>query len=63
MRAVVYTGAGGNEVVRLEERPDPVPGSNDVLVRVRSRASTRRTSCSAKDATPHLPGARRTSPG
>jgi len=34
MRAVVYTGAGGNEVVRLEERPDPVPGSNDVLVRV-----------------------------
>ena len=34
MRAVVYTGAGGNEVVTLEERPDPVPGSEDVLVRV-----------------------------
>ena len=35
MKAVVFTGAGGNEVVRLEERPDPVPGDQDVLVRVR----------------------------
>jgi putative PIG3 family NAD(P)H quinone oxidoreductase len=32
---VVFTGAGGNEVVRLEERPDPVPGTEDALVRVR----------------------------
>jgi NADPH2:quinone reductase len=32
MRAVVYTGVGGNEVVRLEERPDPAPGSQEVLV-------------------------------
>jgi NADPH2:quinone reductase len=35
VRCVVFTGAGGNEVVRLEERPDPVPGTQDVLVRVR----------------------------
>ncbi len=35
MRAVVFTGAGGNEVVRLEERPDPEPGSQDVVVRAR----------------------------
>ncbi|MCC6224133.1 MAG: zinc-binding dehydrogenase [Thermoleophilia bacterium] len=35
MLAVVFTGAGGNEVVRVEERSDPVPGSEDVLVRVR----------------------------
>ena len=34
MRAVVFTGAGGNEVVSFEERPDPVPGTEDVLVRV-----------------------------
>ena len=34
MRAVVFTGTGGNEVVRLEERPDPTPGSEEVLVRV-----------------------------
>jgi putative PIG3 family NAD(P)H quinone oxidoreductase len=34
MRAVVFTGAGGNEVLRLEERPDPLPGPEDLLVRV-----------------------------
>ncbi len=34
MRAVVFTGAGGNEVVSLEERPDPQPGPEDVVVRV-----------------------------
>src|SRR3954466_5326551 len=35
MRAVVFTGAGGNEVIELVERPDPVPTGNDVRVRVR----------------------------
>ena len=35
MRAIVFAGAGGNEVVRVEERPDPVPGSEELLVRVR----------------------------
>jgi putative PIG3 family NAD(P)H quinone oxidoreductase len=34
VRAVVFTGAGGNEVVSVEERPNPEPGSEDVLVRV-----------------------------
>jgi len=32
MRAIVFTGAGGAEVMELEERPDPVPGSDEVLV-------------------------------
>ena len=32
MRAIVYTGAGGAEVMRLEQRPDPQPGSDEVLV-------------------------------
>ncbi len=32
MRAVIFTGAGGNEVVRLDERADPVPGTSEVLV-------------------------------
>ncbi len=34
MKAVVFTGAGGNEVVAVEERPDPTPGPEDVVVRV-----------------------------
>ena len=38
MRAVVFSGAGGNEVVRLEDRPDPVPTGDDVLVAVRYAA-------------------------
>ncbi len=35
MRAVAFTGAGGNEVVEVLERPDPDPGPEDVLVAVR----------------------------
>ena len=34
MRAVVFTGAGGNDGVSFEERPDPEPGPEDVVVRV-----------------------------
>jgi putative PIG3 family NAD(P)H quinone oxidoreductase len=34
VRAVVFTGAGGNEVVTLEARPDPSPGAEDVVVRI-----------------------------
>jgi NADPH:quinone reductase len=35
MRCVIFTGAGGNEVVELVDRPDPEPGTDEVLVRVR----------------------------
>ncbi|MBA2632053.1 MAG: zinc-binding dehydrogenase, partial [Chloroflexi bacterium] len=35
MRAVVFDGAGGNEVVQLVERPDPEPGPEDVVVAAR----------------------------
>src|SRR6188472_3167655 len=35
LKAIVFAGSGGNEVVRLEERPDPAPGAEDVVVRVR----------------------------
>jgi NADPH:quinone reductase len=38
MRAVVFTGAGGNEVVRVEERPDPVPCGEEVVVRAQFAA-------------------------
>lgn len=35
MRAVTFSGVGGNEVVRFGERPDPVPGDHEVLVAAR----------------------------
>ncbi|HEX6933676.1 MAG TPA: hypothetical protein VF162_16130 [Streptosporangiaceae bacterium] len=35
MRAVTFAGTGGNEVVGPSERPDPVPGSHEVLVAAR----------------------------
>jgi NADPH2:quinone reductase len=35
MRAVTYAGKGGNEVVRFEERPDPVPTAHEVVVAAR----------------------------
>ncbi len=35
MRAVTFTGAGGNEVIAVVERPDPVLRGDDVLVGVR----------------------------
>ena len=35
MRAVTFLGAGGNEVVAVEERPDPEPVGEEILVRVR----------------------------
>jgi NADPH:quinone reductase len=38
MRAIVFRGSGGNEVVHLEERPDPVVSGDDVLLAVRFAA-------------------------
>ena len=35
MKAVTFSGAGGNEVVAVRERPDPVPGTDEVVVAAR----------------------------
>jgi len=35
VRAVTFDGAGGNEVVRVEDRPDPVPADHEVVVAAR----------------------------
>src|SRR5262249_23347381 len=35
VRAVTFTGAGGNEVIAVVERPDPVPTADEVVVAVR----------------------------
>ena len=35
MRQIVTTGTGGIDLLKVEERPDPVPAAGEVLVRVR----------------------------
>jgi NADPH:quinone reductase len=35
MRAIVFDGAGGNDVVRLKQLPDPMPADDQVLVAAR----------------------------
>ncbi|MET7400048.1 NAD(P)-dependent alcohol dehydrogenase [Dactylosporangium sp. NPDC005572] len=41
MQAVIYTRYGGPEVLRLAEVPAPVPGDQDVLIRVRAAEATK----------------------
>lgn len=41
MRAVVFTGAGGPEVVTISDVPVPVPGPGELLVRVHASALNR----------------------
>src|SRR5690242_8160691 len=41
MKAVLFVGSGGPEVIRIGEVPDPEPGRGEVLVRVRAAALNR----------------------
>jgi putative PIG3 family NAD(P)H quinone oxidoreductase len=41
MRAIVATAPGGPEVLELSERPDPVPGPGEIVVRVRAAGVNR----------------------
>jgi NADPH:quinone reductase len=34
MKAIVIHGYGGPEVLKYEDYPDPIPGADDVLVKV-----------------------------
>jgi len=53
MRAVVYDRYGPPEVLRLEDVAQPVPGDDEVLVKVRATTVTR-TDCGLRSARPYF---------
>jgi NADPH2:quinone reductase len=63
MKAIVFTGAGGPEVVEVREVPDPVPQRGEVLVRVRAAALNRADLLQRRGLYPPPPGVREDIPG
>jgi NADPH2:quinone reductase len=59
----VYTGVGGPEVMQLDERPDPVPGSDEVLVSARFAALNTADLAQRAGDYPAPPGAPQDVPG
>jgi len=59
----VYVGTGGREVMRLEERPDPVPGSEELLVAARFAGINTADLAQRAGAYPAPPGAPQDVPG
>ena len=57
MRAVVADGSGGPEVLRWGEAPEPVPGPEDVLVRVQATGVNRADLLQRAGRYPPPPGA------
>src|SRR2546428_13231944 len=63
VRAIVFAGTGGREVMRLEERPDPVPGSEELLVAARFAGINTADLAQRAGAYPAPPGAPQDVPG
>jgi putative PIG3 family NAD(P)H quinone oxidoreductase len=63
MKAVVFAGKGGPEVVEVREVPDPKPGRSEVLVRVRAAAMNRADLLQRRGLYPPPPGTREDVPG
>ena len=63
MRAVVFKGKGGPEVIGVETVPDPVPARHEVLVRVRAAALNRADLLQRRGLYPPPPGVRSDVPG
>lgn len=56
MRAIVYTGAGGPEVIAIREVPTPVPGPGEIRVRVKAAGLNRADILQRRGAYPAPPG-------
>ncbi|MFL5560279.1 MAG: NAD(P)H-quinone oxidoreductase [Gemmatimonadaceae bacterium] len=63
MRAAVITTPGGPEVLRIEQRPLPIPASREVLVRVHGSAMNRADVLQRQGRYPPPPGAPADVPG
>jgi putative PIG3 family NAD(P)H quinone oxidoreductase len=63
MRAVVFDGKGGPEVIALRELADPTPARGEVLVRVRAAALNRADLLQRRGLYPPPPGHRADVPG
>jgi len=63
MRAVVFKGKGGPEVIAVETVPDPSPARGEVLVRVRAAALNRADLLQRRGLYPPPPGFRADIPG
>ena len=57
MRAVAITRPGGPEVLELAERPDPIAGPGECLIRVAASGINRPDVLQRKGAYPPPPGA------
>jgi len=56
MRAIVYTGAGGPEVIAIREVPTPTPGAGEVRVRVQAAGLNRADIYQRRGGYPAPPG-------
>ena len=63
MRAVVFTGKGGPEVVEVRGLPDPQPSRGEALVRVRAAGLNRADLLQRRGLYPPPPGVREDVPG
>lgn len=63
MRAVLFTGKGGPEVIEVRELPDPRPSRGEVVVRVRAAALNRADLLQRRGLYPPPPGHREDLPG
>jgi NADPH:quinone reductase len=63
VKAVTFKGTGGNEVVSLAERPDPVPASDEIVVAARFAGVNWADVAQRQGAYPPPPGAPQDVPG